>query len=317
MPAMSDAFAPGTSIEGVQFHPLTTAAAPLVYRLTFDHLEAVVKNFDPDRHVAIAAVRRGEGLPVPVGLAFGIHRPDAPTAHLKSVVVVPDERERGVGTALLRRWQRAAAERGAEAARARLTEDARASAAVEPLLARCGWDTPERTHVLYKVAGEDFVRIGNEAEWLHASWLRPSFELFPWAELTADERERIQREFESHPAYDEALVPLPRANRTLDAKTSVGLRRDGDVIGWMVNTHVGGTVVFDHLYVPPGHRRMARGVALLGRSILLVHEHRETAYWMTDPDRTAMMRFNERRLGPYVTETFDVFEARRSLRSQS
>src|SRR5262249_62225796 len=102
---------------------------------------------------------------------------------------------------------------------------------VEGWLAKGGWGPPVRRMLFLHGRVEDCL----ESPWAKAYRLQAGDVIFDWAELTAAEREAILRQQAESPWYPEGLTPF-QEEAIINAATSVGVRRRGEVVAWMI-TH--------------------------------------------------------------------------------
>jgi hypothetical protein len=155
------------------------------------------------------------------------------------------------------------------------------------------------------------------APWMR-SWAVPiGCSIFPWTDLTSDERSDLQhrRRF-SYPAI---LDPF-RESSPCDPRGSVGLRLDGSLAGWVI-THVVSPEIlrFTSMYVTSDlEKRGHAAISLLAASIDVYRRApREqvpaTTMFNIHVDNKPMMRFARRRLLPYMRAVRHSYSAGKSL----
>jgi GNAT superfamily N-acetyltransferase len=171
------------------------------------------------------------GLAGPTGLALAEFRAGAEAAELLSIYVRPEERRAGLGTVLLRHLESELSARRCEVVHGTYMTSLPEVTAVERLLAKGGWAPPVLRMRFLHCRVEDCL----ESPWVKAYRLQAGDEVFNWAELTAAERGAILRRQAESPWYPESLAPF-QDEAILDAATSVGVRRRGEVVAWMI-TH--------------------------------------------------------------------------------
>jgi hypothetical protein len=112
---------------------------------------------------------------------------------------------------------------------------------------------------------------------------------FPWADLTATEREDLQARLEPDA---ERSIPQPlspfQLSDTVEHDCSLGLRYDGRVAGWMITHRLAPEVLQYTCLRGPGV-----GLSLLARAILRQAEETDIPrfIWMVDAEHTRMHRF--------------------------
>ena len=210
-------------------------------------------------------------------------------AHLLDLYVLPSYRQAGIGRALL-----AAVEE-----QIRLAEIPRIQALYQPnqqtpyfqqLLAGLGWSTP-------LLKGQFFwtrcaVAFG---PWVSRYRFHAPYSVFAWPELTASERNRLlQLGVEGW--YPPLLSPFHRPDDAWDPQSSIGLRCNGEVVGWCLTVREKPEqMLVDILFVDPSLQRVGRGFMLVGEVIRrYCQSGGDYAYWRVNPDNEAMLRWSRR-----------------------
>jgi GNAT superfamily N-acetyltransferase len=156
-------------------------------------------------------------------------------AELLSVFVVDDARNQGIGTELVR-----AAERGARSVklpsiRAVYTSGRPGTAALERVLQKCGWSPPSVRAVTVRFTPHEAMKT----PWFaRVRWNESDFDIFLWADLTAEERAQIEQSHAAEPWIRKGLEPWRHDHYGFDPVSSVGLRYRGTVVGWVINHQV-------------------------------------------------------------------------------
>lgn len=249
----------------------------------------------------------------PIGLALGRFFPSTGRAVLLSLFVQPECRQSGLGTVLLAELERSLAAKGATEVDSTYVHGKPSTPAFERVLQKRGWDPPRFENVLYKIDGDALyestllARMGN---------LPDGFSFFPWAELTDDDRHSIaERDAAERWVFPE-VDPFDR--RPFDPLTSVGLRHDGEVIGWLVTRpHSRTTIELSPVWVQPSYARLGHCIALLAliRELFrLDRMHTGYKFALWKPDRPEMVLFGERWMRPFAVSTNEIRSARKQLR---
>jgi GNAT superfamily N-acetyltransferase len=288
--------------------------APLTYPMFRLWLE------DPallDRTVAVGYSFLGR----PMALALGATPARSQEGQVLSLFVHPGCRRQGLGAALLDRLERELAARGVNRVRAVYTAQKPMTPVVEHLLAQAGWETPTPRMLVCRCTGEATVRL-LAAPWMNPPPLPEGFEMFPWADLRTAEREALEAEQHTHPFVEKGLWPFFEG-ATFEPVSSLGLRYQGTVIGWMLNRREdASSICFDRLFVRQAFRKTGRAVVLLTESIkrqaTLDPSHpARCGLWQVRADNAPMVRFVRRRLGPYLTSTTETYQTFKTLRTTS
>jgi GNAT superfamily N-acetyltransferase len=286
-------------------------------RLTFPHLQCWLREWDDEDTLAVGCSRFSE----PVGLALASLYPEARFARVRSVFAHADFRGKGLGTALLSRLEAELVREGYDHFSTEYGIGKPSTKAFERMLATLGWEAPSPHSLYCQVVGADVPRLMN-APWMTQRRLPPEFSLFPWGELTGAEKERMQARHAAEPIWEVGLDPFSEGGPPYESFNSLGLRYQGDVVGWIITERAApGIIRYDRLFVQKKFRKTARGVALLAESIRRQWEHEghlpgRGGVWRTNAGNAPMACFIKRRLGPYLTSMTETYQAVKNLRSE-
>lgn len=200
------------------------------HMLALERTVRLPREFDdtPVDPFAVVALEGGE----PVGLALAEQPAQSPdVAELLSVFVRSDRRGHGIGGRLVEAIEMAAKNRGAQRLVGVYTTGKPGIEAFEKIATRREWSGPETRMVSVRFSAESLAA----APWIGRYRLGPSYEIFPWAELRNDERDQIRKTHEQEKWIAEDLVPWLHDSHGFEPRTSLGLRRDGVVVGWIIN----------------------------------------------------------------------------------
>lgn len=186
--------------------------------------------------------------PVAIG-AFEAERPvglivaeqplgDSEPAELLSLFVAEGERGRGVGGALVAAAEQALAAAGVAEVRAVWTAGKPAIEALERILARRGWTPPAARTVSARFRPEKMLTLPLFSP-RHLASLDPGFEIFPWAELSAEDLAALRASNEARRWISDGLEPWSyRGGAGYDPATSVGARYQGRLVGWVLTERI-------------------------------------------------------------------------------
>ncbi len=278
---------------------------PAFADLTYPHYQ------DWLAHAAPAAPSFGIGYELfgqPVGLALA-SRDEGGVAWLLSVFILEEFRHKGIGTSLLARLEEEAARRGCTRLK---TIYPAGKPALERLFEKQGWATPIPRYLVCRSRGKDVERM-RQADWMNNYPLPADFQVFPWAEATAEELARLPETLAADSTFTEDLSPF--LGRTdFEPLNSLGLRYQGEIAGWMLTRRLTtGLVLYDRLFVRSIFQRTGRAVTLLAESIKRQCLHEDHlpdigGVWMTRADNWPMVRFIKRRMAPYLTSLIETKE---------
>jgi GNAT superfamily N-acetyltransferase len=268
--------------------------APTYKHLTYPWLQERLNKLLPSNltNIAIGVLIQGQ----PVGLVLAEYSINQNQANILSLIVAKEHRQRGLGTALLIQIEEILKGYGCQQLNLLYTLNL-ATPILERMLKQQNW-TPGSFYSLQCLTKRATI---NQAPFLHGYTLPPKFTIFPWVELTAQERAKIEQRDEGLNYADE-LSPFKEDQ--VEALSSVGLRYREEVVGWSIVQRVmPNCVTYKALYVKPEFRSLAIGVYLLAASInlQLTDDKVTEAMFIVLTENLAMMRFVNRRLAPYLT----------------
>ena len=235
----------------------------------------------------------------PVGLAL-FEKTTSSTAVLRSVWVESDFRRRGIGLELLQKAAAALAEQGVRRVEAIHRSTLEDRVAFESLLKRAGWTRPEMRMMVLESTFEGMLRSPVMA---NPPPLDSRFTIVPWQEVDPLEIERLAAGRHFHVE----VWPLnygPNFHR----ETSVGVMRDGELVGWVVNhPKAPGVLRFTTSWLRDDLQGRGAFAAVIAESY---HRMAGTGYdhgiWTVPAIFPRMVAFARRRLAPYcyrVSET--------------
>ena len=254
----------------------------------------------------------------PLAVAVTNLRPGGPpgrSAEVVSLAVRSNLRRRGLGKLLLQALEGDLARRGVENVDLVFRDSWTDAPALRRLLAARGWSTP-KTQVLLAAADRTFM----EQPWLEERPLPEGYEIFPWKELTSEERRDIVRRQQREEWYPETLSPFQMEDRIAE-DVAVGLRHRGRVVGWLITHRVADEVIqYTSLFVAPGEGGSGP-LAKLGKGLPLIAAAARRqlasgvprAIFMVQVENRAMRRLLDRRLAPHLAERAELLRAGKRL----
>ena len=273
---------------------LDNLTAPTYKHLTYPWLQERLDKLLPSdlTNIALGVVLQGQ----PVGLVLAEYSINQNQANILSLIVAKEHRQRGLGTALLIQIEEILKGYGCQQLNLLYTLNL-ATPILERMLKQQNW-TPASFYSLQCLTNRATI---NQAPFLHGYTLPKKFTIFPWAELTAQERAKIEQRDEGL-NYPEELSPFKEDQ--IEVVSSVGLRYREEVVGWSIVQRVmPNCVTYKALFVKPEFRSLAIGVYLLAASInlQLTDDKVTEAMFIVLTENTRMVRFVNRRLAPYLT----------------
>lgn len=219
-------------------------------------------------------------------------------AELLSLFVHPEHRNQGVATALLERMESEARTRGCGELKAVYMTGKPSIPVLERVLWKRGWNAPVARTLTLRFTPEEALAT----PWFQRVRLSPDFEVFPWKDLTAPEREALIASHKLSPWVAPGLEAW-RHDRNFDAVSSLGLRLKGDVVGWVINHRVApGVVRFTCSFMGHGLGRRGRIMPLYTLSLERLREEGPcVCTFVTPVSYRTMVEFVKRRCAPWAS----------------
>ena len=280
-----------------KFVTVNTATATSYERLTYPTFRPRLRALDHDCSTVALGVHLDSQ---PIGLILAETSTERKSAKILSSFVIPEHRRCGLGKTLLTYMEAELYRRGCLHVDLVYLSNT-TTPALEQILKRCNWSIPQ-PRVLKCFSSRDNIK---DASWLKLyNALPSSYTIFPWLELTLQERELIQKQQASYPWYPEVLCPF-EDEENIEPLYSLGLRYQNQVVGWMITHRVSiDTVLYTSLFVRQELQRLGYAIPLLATAIRLQLESTKhtKAVFMVDAKNTSMVKFVYRRLVPYLTD---------------
>lgn len=280
--------------------------------LTFPSLRPILTQQDlQPTLVGIGATLLGS----PIGFALA-GLPSLKTAVIHSIVVAPEHRGVGVGTALLARLGHELLADGCASAAITYLSDGPYTVSLERVLEKNHWSAPNP----YMVVGRtDYEKI-SKAPWVKQwnEWRHPpEFQVFLWSQITTSERTQILERQSQQAWFPECLNPFSREAR-IEPRASLGLKYKGQISGWCLAYRTVGDSLSPCFFVEKRLEVLGLGFALLSQSINLAGQIRMHKFTFDISLETpGMLQFVQRRLLPYVEALRTINHARKWLAAWS
>ncbi len=255
--------------------------------------------------VAIGASDSGK----PIGLALAEIFPNSKSADVLSIFVARTHRRHGIGTALLTRLEEELFLRGCTSAELVYITGQPTTISLERLLQKCNWTPPQPRRLVCK---STIDKIAN-APWMQKHSLPASYTIFPWVEITPEERVAIHQQQKAKPWIPPDLIP-PKCNKKLESLNSLGLRYQGQVVGWVITERIApDTICYDLMFVRRDLQKMARGMSLVANAVQRQAKAKiPRGIWTVSITNTPMVCFMKKHMAPYLTS---LEESRGSFKS--
>lgn len=277
-----------------QFVLLTSATAKDYKNLTYPTFRNRLNQLDNyESFIAVGASKNG----VPIGLVLGELNKDDGLGEILSIFVIPEKRQKGIGTNLLKLIDNEFKRHNFNRLHLVYIPNT-CTPALEKILQKLGWNDPTPRMLIY---------LGLIANLQHESWLSfqdklsSDYKIFLWTELTTQEREDILRRQHDIPWYSEVLSPF-KDETILEPLNSFGLQYQNQVIGWMITHRIApDTIRYTALHIKQQYKGIGRAISLLANAINLQLQYPEItqASFAVTFDNKPMLKFVEKRMIPH------------------
>jgi GNAT superfamily N-acetyltransferase len=242
----------------------------------------------------IACTATEDGLPAGLGLAQLPQDPAQP-AEILSLFVRSDLRNQGIGTALVGALEDSARQAGRDRIMGVYMTGKPSIPVIEHIFAKRGFDPPVLRKAAVRITPEQAVNC----PWWGRGRLPEGGEMFMWRDITPAERARIATSHAEKPWIDPLLEPWICDQRA-DPVSSVGLRVNGEVLGWVINHRAPPNfVVFTTAFVRKDFQRIGALFKLLVHSIVNIQNQGLCITFVTSSMYPRMLPFTLTRIGPY------------------
>lgn len=267
--------------------------------MTFPAHRALLERLDSvnprsgGRPVACCARVGGE----PAGLALAEVAAGEPVAELLSVFVAPAFRGQRVASRLLEGLESNLAAVGVTRIHAVYMTGRPSIPALERVFDRRGFSAPARRTVVVRFTPEEAATT----EWYRRARLPAGADVFAWKDLTAADRDELRRSQAERPWIPPDLEPW-RCDDRFDETSSVGLRKDGRVVGWVINHPIAqGMICFTTSFMRADLARRGGIFPLYVASLERLRGTGVTCTFVTAAHFESMVRFVLRRCAPYIS----------------
>lgn len=224
----------------VRFQGLSAPVDPRFREMTFPAYRHLLDFEKVRRHPQVPT------LPLVMPVALGARVGDEPVAlalgevpvgqtsngEVLSLFVSPPYRSRGLGTALLDAMGTYLSRMGVEKALGVYMTGQPGQHALERVLEKAGWTRPEVRQLTLRFTLEEARRT----DWYERYPLGEGYTVFPWKDLTAEEREGLRESQKATGWIKPDLEPWKHDAEAFEPVSSLGIRLKGEIVGWII-TH--------------------------------------------------------------------------------
>ena len=231
----------------------------------------------------------------PAGLALLVTSPNAGEAELLSIFVAPRLRRRGIALELMQRTLAYCKTHRIQDISASYMSGQDATQTLENIFNKTGWTAPQ-TRMLVVRCSLDSIK---SAPWLNRYALPKGYEVLPWAQVTAAEREALRVSHLETPWIAPDLVPFD-FEENYEPVTSVALRVNGAIVGWCLTHAVEGMLRFTCAFVRKDLQRLGRLLLLWDEVVARMPQAGcSVGMWTIHLSSKGMVDFASKHMQPY------------------
>ncbi|AFM04509.1 TIGR03032 family protein [Bernardetia litoralis DSM 6794] len=216
--------------------------------------------------------------------------------------VLPPFRGLGIGKELFTRAEKLLRRNKFNSVHLEYRSDWKSISTFEGILERNKWEKPKPKLYLCKSS----IDIISKAPWMKKLSLPQDIELYLWKYTTQEEKNKILQRKQSNNWYPDHLSPFQHENN-MDLTTSVGLKFNGEIIGWMITHRLrDDTVEFTAAFVDQnaaggGLRKQSLFLPVLASSLQYLRaDGAKYGIWQMQIDNPSIQKFTEKFLKPYL-----------------
>ncbi len=241
-----------------------------------------------------------------VGFAFAVCEIDIRQGRLSSLFVKEGKRGKKIGSQLVAYVEEELIKAGCIAICTEYADDNPTRTPFEKILQKDGWNPPGIYMISCTYNVQDF-----HPPWFEKNYpsLPKAFQEFMWKDLKPEEKARLAYLAEQW-AFSPDVSPF-REEQMIEYQNSLGLRHEGQVVGWMITHRVDpNTIAYSSLYTHKEYRQAGYGIRLLIDSIRLQQQSPvpyslfKVNFEQVDP---AWFHFVKRRLLPYAQKVQRIY----------
>jgi GNAT superfamily N-acetyltransferase len=219
-------------------------------------------------------------------------------------------RNLGVGAELLKKFGTDSAD--LDLLELSVIENEESHGAILRVAKKNGWSDPKISSYCYRTTIEKFFE---SVPWAKQGrkYRYPQY-FFPWTELTSDERNQLKDEEGPGSWRDEPDPASPLVfGMNFEPNTSLGVRIDGEIVGWMINGLYGAdTVLYGSYFVRKPYRNAGLAISLLLESL---KRQRKTeipnCVWFAQKGNPEAKRLYDKMLAPCILSRNIVYSTKK------
>lgn len=293
----------------VGFRLISEADAEMVSELTFPAFRHLL-DLQPQSRFKTKVHGRGPAIqPLAVagvveGIAVGLVLAETPVdgsgePEILSVFVRRQVRRRGIATEMMAKISEEIRLRGHSAVNAVYMTGKPEIVALEKIFWMQGWAPPIVRMVVLRLTPDDLDKLS----WMHWKRMPKGYETVPWSTVRPEEIDQLKTADEKEHWIPEDLRPWDLDLSRLEPQTSMALKVDGRIMGWVLTHALNDTLVrYTSSYVHPDLWRRCALLRLWRASFLRMKSTSfSTATLTTHARHPQMVSFIRKHVAPVVS----------------
>lgn len=233
------------------------------------------------------------------------------TPEILSVFVQPAVRCQGIADHLMGRVVQEIADRGFEAVNAVYMTGKPEIAALEKIFWKQGWLPPVVRMTVVRFTVDELDNI----PWMRWARVRKGYEAVLWSDLGTEDLAALRASDDSEVWIPPDLKPWDHTRAGFEPQTSMALKRDGLVVGWVLNHALSEDFIrYTCSYIRPDLKPPGLLVMLYRASLDRMRSTNFTIGTLTAPAKhPQMVKFLKRHAAPYVSFVGETRGTRKNL----
>lgn len=292
----------------ISFFRIESSNAYNFLSLTYSQFENKLINIDSEKYAfAIGAAIFNK----PVGLVFASIDTQTDTGSIETLYVLENHRKQGIGSTLMKMIEKLLEGKECKKLQIKYRKPVNSKESfIEKIIKKSGWEKP--------LLKNCFFKLKNRQEILNELWMNipmpPSCQVFYWRDLKEEEIRLLKEEDKKTSEDDEYLSPFMKED--FDPNTSLGLKHNGEIVGWNITRRLSDKVIlFALICIKKEFRRGKFAPLLLAESIKKAYKNKfSKAIFTVDYKNKKMLRLSNKHLKKFSYEVREEFESEKYLR---
>lgn len=246
----------------------------------------------------------------PVGLVYSSMDPQTYTGSIETLYVLEKYRNQGIGSTLMEMIEKLLVEKGCKRFQIEYRKPINMEESViEKIIKKTGWENPQATITFFKL--KDWQGLLNES-WMSMP-IPPSCQIFYWRDLS-DEEIRLLKEEEKGLSMENGYFS-PFIKEDFDPDTSLGLRYNGKIAGWIITRRLPNEVIlFAIICIKKEFQGLIFAPLLLAESVKKAYKKKYSRMFFTvNIKNKVMLRLSYKRFKKFSYEIKESYESRKYL----